>query len=181
MIEIWKKTVEVQQHFNEICMKIRNLYVSTVTALIAVLGLILWQPDEASRYLTFGELTFHASALVFAGIFFISMIFYFIDLHWYHRLLIGAVKNGIDIEDAGNEIPGLKLTKRIGEESPLNLNDGTFGSTILGVMAGILQTDRKTQDEFREGKLHSSAKLAVVYKSVAYLAAVMFFVSLIWA
>jgi hypothetical protein len=51
IIEAWKKSIDVQQHFNEICMKIRNFYISLVSALIALIGasFCLASPNRISK------------------------------------------------------------------------------------------------------------------------------------
>ena len=39
-----------------------------------------------------------------------TSLFYFMDKHWYHRLLIGAVKHGIAIEKKyATQLPELQL------------------------------------------------------------------------
>jgi hypothetical protein len=41
VIEIWKTVVEVQQHFNDIEMKIRGLFVTIVVAIVAAQGFLI--------------------------------------------------------------------------------------------------------------------------------------------
>lgn len=41
IVEIWKKTAEVQQHFNDIAMKIRNLYITILAVIAAAYGVLL--------------------------------------------------------------------------------------------------------------------------------------------
>lgn len=41
IIEIWKTVVEVQQHFNDIGMKIRGLFITIVVAIAAAQGFLL--------------------------------------------------------------------------------------------------------------------------------------------
>lgn len=110
VLEAWKKTVEVQQHFNEIEMKIRNY---AITILVAVLGAAAFAVKERLPGL--------------AGIFLIVggvgvVLFYLMDETWYHRLLIGAVKHGTKIEgDHAVDLPELGLTTAIGRASPFRL------------------------------------------------------------
>ena len=81
-IEIWKKTVEVQQHFNEIEMKIRNLAMTFIVALVGAVGfsikekLAIGAGDDSISL---------AVVLLFAGAV-IWMFFWFMDRHWYQRL-----------------------------------------------------------------------------------------------
>lgn len=44
------------------------------------------------------------------------------DRFWYHRLLIGSVKQGLVAEDAlAATYPEIRLTKAIGDESPIRI------------------------------------------------------------
>src|SRR4051794_6049092 len=109
-IEAWKKSIEVQQHFNEICMKIRNFYISFVSALLALIGVVLSRMTDP--YFQIWHFQVNVGIPVLAAIVFATILFYFIDRHWYHRLLVGAVKNALDIENAlTSEVPGIGLTK----------------------------------------------------------------------
>ncbi|TNB47317.1 hypothetical protein FF124_14200 [Martelella lutilitoris] len=93
-IEIWKKTVDVQQHFNDIELRIRNYAVIVVGALLGLGGYAL--------RLNIGILLFGAEVSV-SGIIVLASIlpifaFYFMDRFWYHRLLVGSVNAGVIIE-----------------------------------------------------------------------------------
>ena len=115
-IEIWKKTVDVQQHFNEIEMKIRNLFITFLGAIVAATTIII---DQNFSFPLNGKPTSLAVVLLIASLPVIAVI-YFMDRHWYHRLLYGAVKSGMEIEKRlqyyGLEIG---LTDNIGKESPI--------------------------------------------------------------
>jgi len=175
-IEVWKKTIDVQQHFNEICMKIRNVYVTLLAALIALLGAILVRAEDPFFYV-FG-FQVHSAAIVLFAILVGSLLFYFIDLHWYHRLLVGSVKNGLDLESKFPEIFGSGLTKSIGDNSPLDLSSASFENWFLYRLALVLRTDTKRVRDTK--KLHSDAKLAIFYKSVAYLALIVLILTCIY-
>lgn len=105
-LEAWKQTIEVQQHFNSIELQIRNY---AVTLLAALFGVVAYAFKEGVAYeLTLGVL---GAGLV------VCYAFYFMDRHWYHRLLVGAVKHGTSIENESP--PEMGLTKAISAESPL--------------------------------------------------------------
>jgi hypothetical protein len=103
-LEAWKQTIEVQQHFNNIQLQIRNYAVTLLAALFGVVAYAL--KEEVAYGLTLAVL---GAALV------LCYAFYFMDRHWYHRFLVGAVKHGTFIEDRSP--PEMGLTKAISAES----------------------------------------------------------------
>jgi hypothetical protein len=87
-IEIWKKIIEVQMHFNDIEMRIRSIFITLVLALCASVGFL----TDKKPAVTIGSLTvFFVTFVPLLGVV-ATYLFYFIDRHWYHRLLVGAVK-----------------------------------------------------------------------------------------
>jgi hypothetical protein len=87
-VEGWKKTVEVQQHFNDLELRIRNF---AITFTAAVLGLVGWALKEGvDSFLPTGLLAIGTLGWV---------AFYLMDRHWYHRYLDAAVEHGRRIEN----------------------------------------------------------------------------------
>lgn len=124
-IEIWKKIIDVQQHFNDLELRIRN-FALVVTG--AFLGLGGYAIKDGGIINAFG---FEVSI---AGLVVISAIiplfaFYFMDRLWYHRLLDGSVQAGIEAETALKDM-GYKvnLGSKISEKSPFTL--WLFGTNI---------------------------------------------------
>ena len=117
-IEIWKKIVGVQQHFNDLELRIRN-FALIVTG--AFLGLGGYGIKDAGIINAFGLAVSVAGLVVFSAIFPL-LAFYFMDRLWYHRLLDGSVRAGIDAESALKEL-GYKvdLGSKISEGSPFTL------------------------------------------------------------
>jgi hypothetical protein len=115
VIEIWKKVIDVQQHFNDIGLRIRNYVLTLFTATIAGIGLLAREKIVITIY----SISIPApSLLAFAGIA-VLFSFYYMDKYWYHRLLIGAVKQGSLIEELHKDkIKELGLTTAIGKSSP---------------------------------------------------------------
>jgi hypothetical protein len=110
-IEIWKKTIDVQQHFNDLELRIRNFA-------LTVLGVILSASALAFRE---DSTAYISPLLLFIG-FTLWMSFYGMDRLWYHRLLAGAVKHGIEIENKLKyKLPVIGLTDSIGKESPFEI------------------------------------------------------------
>jgi hypothetical protein len=117
-IEIWKKIVDVQQHFNDLELRIRNFALAVTGAFLGLGGYAI---KDA------GSVTIIGIDMSIAGLVVLSAIlplfaFYFMDRLWYHRLLDGAVKAGIDAESSLKDL-GYKvdLGSRISERSPFRL------------------------------------------------------------
>jgi len=117
-IEIWKKIVDVQQHFNDLELRTRN-FALVVTG--AFLGLGGYAIKDGGIINAFGFEVSIAGLVVFSAIFPL-FAFYFMDRLWYHRLLDGAVRAGIDAESALKDL-GYKvdLGSKISELSPFTL------------------------------------------------------------
>lgn len=85
-IEVWKKVVDVQQHFNDIGWRIRAL---AMTALTFTLGATFFGYLNAEP-VSLGSLRFNPAAFVPVLGLLIWLLFWFADGVWYHRLLSGA-------------------------------------------------------------------------------------------
>ncbi len=126
MLEAWKQTVQVQQHFNDIELQIRNYAITLLGGLFGVAAYAF--KEHAPVTLVLG--------LLLAGLC-LCYAFYFMDRHWYHRLLIGAVKHGESIEDKAP--PELGLTKAIGRESELKwLGLRLHAQDKIGIFYGLI-------------------------------------------
>ena len=114
VISIWSDIVKVQQHFNDIALRIRNLSLTAFTFIIATLGYII----KENIYFQFGTLEINAISIIsFIGSL-IIWCFLFMDKNWYHRYLIGASKQASFIESKWEEIlPELGLSNSISKES----------------------------------------------------------------
>ena len=118
-IELWKQTVAVQQHFNDLEWRIRQL---ALTALTFALGAAAIAARERSFLMIFGVRFQLASTLLVFGLI-LWPSFYFVDQVWYHRLLIGAVKHGETLERAiQTYLPEAGLTLTISQASPYRLS-----------------------------------------------------------
>lgn len=90
-LDMWKQSVETQQHFNNIEWQIRGL---ALTVLTFTLGAAGWVAKEGSQI---GPASLGTVAAL-AGLI-LWYAFYFVDRHWYHPLLKAAVEHGSLIED----------------------------------------------------------------------------------
>nr|WP_246712276.1 MULTISPECIES: HAD family hydrolase [unclassified Rhizobium] len=113
-LETWKKTVDVQQHFNDLEMRIRNFAITVVGALIASVGFTYQQGLQAD---VFGVRISAGVGLVLAAGF-AWLAFFFMDRYWYHIFLRGAVKHASAIEkEFADRIPGIGLGMTISQMS----------------------------------------------------------------
>lgn len=113
-IEVWKKVVDVQMHFNDLCLKVRNFAVS-------ILGALLGAATIAYRFAGQVEVLSLKipAASIFVGISIIVWLaFFLMDRYWYHELLKGAVHHGQEIECLLRErMPEIDLAHSIREQS----------------------------------------------------------------
>ena len=117
-IEIWKKIVDVQQHFNDLELRIRNFALIVTGAFLGLGGYAIKDADIINAF----GFEVSVGALVVLSAIVPLFAFYFMDRLWYHRLLYGSVMAGIDAEAALKEL-GYKidLGSRISEHSPFTL------------------------------------------------------------
>lgn len=113
-IEIWKKCVDVHQHFNDLEMRIRNFAITVVGALLAAISFTYQQALQT----TIGSWTFPSGLGLIGAALFTWGGFYLMDRHWYHVFLRGAVKHSAKIEGIyASTIPGIGLGQTISEAS----------------------------------------------------------------
>ena len=113
-LEIWKKCVDVHQHFNDLEMRIRNIAITVVGALIAAVSFTYQQRLEIS----FWSVHLPAGVGLIAAAIFAWGGFFLMDRFWYHILLKGAVDHSAKIEKQfASSIPGIDLGKTISEAS----------------------------------------------------------------
>lgn len=113
-LEIWKKSVDVQQHFNDLSMRIRNFAITVVGALVATVSFTYQYGLQLS---VFGITLPAGTGIVIAAM--ASWIaFYMMDAHWYHVLLKGAVIHSSKIEAMyADRLPGIGLGETITKSS----------------------------------------------------------------
>jgi Kef-type K+ transport system membrane component KefB len=117
-LEVWEKVIDVQMHFNDLCLRIRSFAIS-------ILGVFLGSAAIAYRYagdVEFFGHKFHTSAIFIAISIVVWFSFYLMDRFWYHELLKGAVHHGILLEESlKDKIPKIGLAHSIREQSHLSL------------------------------------------------------------
>lgn len=115
IIDIWKKTVDVQQHFNDIELRIRNYALTLFTAIVAGIGLL---EKDKIKFQFWGAVIPASAILSLVGLLVLAAFLY-MDKYWYHKLLLGAVYHAGDIEKKyADQLPELALGTRIKAASP---------------------------------------------------------------
>jgi hypothetical protein len=137
-VDIWKKSVDVQQHFNDIEWRIRGLALTVATFAIGAAGVAA---KDGSRvgWISLGTLVLLVGLILWYA-------FYFVDRVWYHPLLKAAVEQGTIIEDEiKKHLPRAGMTATITKRSRQD----------VGKVVAFLS---------RKPTMHSDDKLAWFYK-----------------
>lgn len=162
-IDLWKKTVDVQQHFNDLELRIRSIAVALVGVVMGAAAVAL---REGNPWV--------AAAILFAGLV-CWLAFYLMDAVWYHKLLRGAVQHGMDLEDAIRaELPGYPirgLTAEIGAWSAVEFDPERWYQRLL---VWLFVTPKLGKDK----KLHTDGKMLAYYQLFGWMLLGAFVISL---
>jgi hypothetical protein len=150
-VDLWKQTVEVQKHFNDIEMRVRGL---ALTALTFTLGAAAIAIKDGTRVGVFSAHIQLAAVILFLGAV-LWLAFYFVDGVWYHRLLLGSVIHGHELE--GKIAESLDLS---GEDGRVGLTDQISTTSPYPLRIGM----RRFSVTWN---IHSSTKLKMFYWFVA--------------
>lgn len=97
-VEIWKKAVETQMHFNEMSVKSRQLGLSFVVAALGIAVVLLSRTEDLQIAVALIGYEIHPSGLIVLlaalGTYAVKRL----DLGVYHKMLRGAVAFGEDLE-----------------------------------------------------------------------------------
>ncbi|MCH2256925.1 MAG: SH3 domain-containing protein [Alteromonas sp.] len=94
LIEYWKQSTQVQQHFNDVSMKVRNFAVVVFSAFLTGVGLSI----HKDIFLEVMGLQLNAAVLfAFVGMF-VTQLIHFMDTYWYHVFLKAAVSETLKLE-----------------------------------------------------------------------------------
>ena len=142
-VEVWKKIVDVQQHFNDLELRIRNFALIVTGAFLGLGGYAI--KDGGFTNLWGSQIS--SAALIIGASLLPLCAFYLMDRLWYHRLLDGAVQAGIDAESVLTNLGiNVKLGTHIKDASPFTLwifgkkvhsrhkMDGFYGLLALAII-----------------------------------------------
>jgi hypothetical protein len=136
-VKVWEKVVDVQMHFNELSLKVRGLAVAVLGAILTAGAFSL--KDRLSVNIWDSEIPAALPILLIALLTWAA--FYVMDHLWYHRLLKGAVSEGLAVENLlGQNLKGTGLAHAIGKMSAITISLG-----------------------FRKFKMNSDARLQLFY------------------
>lgn len=151
-IDLYKQSVEVQMHFNDIEWRIRGLALTVATFALGAAG-VAAKDGTRIGCVSLGSLVLVIGLLLWYA-------FYFVDRVWYHQLLKGAVDTGTAIEGeikkvlpqaamtatitARSEYQTKGLVKLLSRKPVMHSDDKlrwfyTIGATALAVAAIALQ------------------------------------------
>lgn len=109
-VDLWKKIVDVQMRFNDLCLRLRSVAI-TVLGTLLVAAAAAFKFGGTIKILNYEEPT---TAIFFSISIIVWMAFFWIDRYWYHELLKGAVYHGQEIEEKLKaEIPEIALAMKI--------------------------------------------------------------------
>lgn len=163
LIKIWDRTIDVQKHFNDIELKIRQLAITVSGLLLG--GIITASKLNLSENSNLISIGFLITAIIW-------LIFYFMDRYWYHPLLKGSVYAGLELEKQISSKLDIKgLTNNIGEKSPMKNRISIYISENLPILRTfgnlpILRTFGKLpilRTIFVKEELHSEDKMDIFY------------------
>lgn len=105
-IDMWKQSVEVQMHFNDIEWRIRGLALTVATFALGAAGVAAKDGTRIAG-VSLGTLVIVIGLLLWYA-------FYFVDRVWYHPLLKASVTHGTVIEDEiKKSLPQVGMTATI--------------------------------------------------------------------
>lgn len=134
-VEAWKKTVDVQMHFNDLGLRIRNFAITVLGALLG--GAALTLKDQVR--VTILNHSMPAAALLTIVAIVTWVAFYVMDRFWYHELLLGAVAHGAALEDRlSPTLPGIGLTKTIGANFTKEQSKGRMKLFYLSITGALV-------------------------------------------
>jgi len=97
LFEVWKEYESVAMHFNELLIRLRTQSVAAVATVVTLAGVLL-KGESVSYELRWGTLA--VVSLVLCALWIAVWI---LDFTYYNRLLLGAVRTLLKIEEASRE------------------------------------------------------------------------------
>lgn len=144
-VDAWKTTVSVQQHFNDLELRIRNFAITFTTAVLGLAGLALKELSSSPLPV----------ALLFIGALGWGA-FYFMDRFWYHRFLDAAGEHAGKIERWLAAATGT-------EQSVFNLSGGIKSRSAMPPKAGWGFVRRILKAIYGEETLRSRGRIDLFY------------------
>ena len=116
-MDAWKKTVDVQMHFNDLSLRLRSFAITILLGALGAAGLAM----KERLVVHFWDHNFSLAALLLIAGVLGWIACYTLDRFGYHRLLVGAVEHGTRVEAKLRlAVPEAALTAAIGSKSALD-------------------------------------------------------------
>jgi len=116
--EVWKKIVDVQQHFNDLELRIRNFALIVTGAFLGLGGYAI----KDGGFVNVVGRDISSAALIVGASLLPLVAFYLMDRLWYHRLLDGSVAAGISAESELKKLGVVvDLGVKISQSSPFTV------------------------------------------------------------
>ena len=136
LIKVWEKVVDLQMHFNEMCMNLRRTAIS-------LLGIMLGAGALSFRFGGLIEICNNQTSVAFIFIaiaFLVWISFYLMDRFWYHQLLRSTVSYAESLQSEAQKagLPfQLDLSTKIREENhnSLSMSGGKKIDFFYGIIA----------------------------------------------
>ncbi len=103
LLDYWKQTSNVQQHFNDVSMKLRNFAVVVFSGFLTGVGLAI----HKGIAITLLNVEVSAGVLFALAGMIATQLIHFMDTYWYHVFLKGAVSTSSSIEKEIKNILGV--------------------------------------------------------------------------
>lgn len=102
LLDVWKEHEKVAMHFNDLLLRLRTQSLAAVAAFATVAGILLKGESSGGADFRWGTLS---AVFTVLSIFWLAI--WILDFMYYNRLLVGAVKAIIAIEQASERGPRL--------------------------------------------------------------------------
>ena len=150
LLDVWKKTVDVQMHFNQLSLQVRNFLITLFGGILTAFYLFL--KDE--RYSDSVGLMFIALPVLVA--------MYIMDYLWYHRFLVSSVRHANKIEGELKSImPNIDLGNTIRKESAIPFEEFWLGNILLKWK--LIKQHSEEEQKKGKGVITSKERLKLYY------------------
>lgn len=97
ILKEWEVVIQTQMHFNDLLMKVRTATLSVVLAVFGAAGYSILNKD--AFLLTVNEFILHPSVLIISSGIVILFSMFIIDYGYYYKMLVGAVRRGLEFDN----------------------------------------------------------------------------------
>ncbi|MFT7389326.1 MAG: hypothetical protein ACI8VC_002592 [Candidatus Endobugula sp.] len=128
--EVWKEYEKVAMHFNDLLIQLRIRALGGLGVVVAIVGVV-------AKFSSEGQNFWSILAVSLSVLFLVWLTIYFIDMHYYNKLLMGAVNATVELEI--NTDYKLDLSTKIKTHVQNGVSEGLWPiSTFYFVTAFIL-------------------------------------------